>query len=288
MITRWAGLAALALLLGLHLFFYQQTFALKSNLDAKVRVNYVLPAEFTRVVSLDWQGLAADFQLLQAIFFIGEKIERQEPIEDAEWDYFVRIIKAVIQLDPYFYDTYHLASGMLTWGGGRFEDAIEILEVAREYNPDDYRFPYQIGFIYFYFLNDTQKGAHYLEIASRQPEAPPLMAALASRLSYYVGNYDFSINLLERMLIPERSPAIRGYYQKRLDALRRALALEKAVYRFKQEYGSLPVDLSALVSEGYLESIPEDPYGGEWTILENGRIYSTSKFAGASGQVRDD
>jgi tetratricopeptide (TPR) repeat protein len=282
MITRWAGFAALGLLLGLHLFFYQQTFVMKSNLDAKVRVNYVLPAEFSRIVALDWQGLAADFQLLQAIFFIGEKIERQEPIEEAEWDYFVRIIRAVIQLDPYFYDTYHLASGMLTWGAGRFEDAIEILEVAREYNPDNYRFPFQIGFIYFYFLQDAEKGAYYLEIASRQPDAPPLMASLASRLSYYAGNYEFSINLLERMLGSERSPAIRGYYQKRLDALRRALALEKAIYRFKQEHGSLPADFPSLVIEGYLESIPEDPYGGEWTMMESGRVYSTSKFADAT------
>lgn len=281
MTARWAGLATLGLLLGLHLFFYQQTFAMKSTLDAKVQVNYVLPAEFSRIVALDWQGLAADFQLLQAIFFIGEKIERQKPIEEAEWDYFVRIIRSVIQLDPYFYDTYHLASGILTWGVGRFEDAIEILEVAREYNPDDYRFPYQIGFIYFYFLQDAEKGAYYLEIASRLPEAPPLMASLASRLSYYAGNYEFSINLLERMLIQERSPAIRGYYQKRLDALRRALAMEKAIYRFKQEYGSLPVDLSALVNEGYLESIPEDPYGGEWAMSEKGRVYSTSNFSDA-------
>ena len=93
MITRWVGFAALGLLLGLHLFFYQQTFVMKSNLDAKVRVNYVLPAEFTRIAALDWKGLAADFQLLQAIFFIGEKIERQEPIEEADLDYFVRIIK---------------------------------------------------------------------------------------------------------------------------------------------------------------------------------------------------
>jgi tetratricopeptide (TPR) repeat protein len=281
MITRWAGLATLGLLLVLHLLFYQQTFAMKSALDAKVQVNYVLPAEFSQIVALDWQGLAADFQLLQAIFFIGEKIERQDPIEDAEWDHFVRIIKTVIQLDPYFYDTYHLASGMLTWGVGRFEDAIEILEVAREYNPDDYRFPYQIGFIYFYFLEDAEKGAYYLEIASRLPEAPPLMASLASRLSYYTGNYEFSINLLERMLIAERNPAIRGYYQKRLDALGRALALEKAVFRFKQEQGSLPVDLLKLVSEGYLESIPEDPYGGEWIMVKNGRIYTTSNFSEA-------
>lgn len=278
MIGKTVGFLTLGVLISLHLLLYTQTFTVKRELDRGVRVDYVLPAEFSRAAALDFQGLAADFQLLQAIFFIGEKIERQVQITDAEWDYFIRIIKAVIKLDPYFYDTYHLATGILTWGVGRFQDAIDILETAHQFNPDDFRFPYHIGFIHFYFLNDAKKGAQYLEIASRSPDAPPLMASLASRLAYYKGNYQFSIDLLTRMLATERSPEIKKYYQKRLDALKGALLLEKAVHEYKSIYFRLPDSLQELLDKDFITALPQDPYGGEYTLLESGRVYSTSRF----------
>jgi tetratricopeptide (TPR) repeat protein len=278
---RAIGLLGLVLLIVMHLFLYGETSAEKNQLDSNVRVNYVLPAEFSKVAALDFEGLAADFQLLQGIFFIGDKIERSELIDTDDWDYFTRIIKVVISLDPYFYDTYHLATGMLTWGSGRYEDAIDILETARHFNPKDYRFPYHIGFIYFYFLDDAQKGAQYFELASRIPDAPPLLASLASRLAYYKGNYKFSIDLLERMLSSERSPEIRQYYEQRLDALRGALIIEKAIQKYKVKYSRLPTSLQELQAAKLLETLPQDPYGGEYIILKNGRVYSTSKFARA-------
>lgn len=277
---RWVGyLAGFIILIALHSVLYTHTFVAKGELDSHARVNYVLPVEFSRVAALDFQGLAADFQLLQGIFFVGDKIERQEKITAVDWDYFTRIIKAVVDLDPYFYDTYHFSTGMLTWGSGRFLDAIDILKTGRRFNPDDYRFPYHIGFIYFYFLNDAQKGAQYFELASRIPGAPPILASLASRLAYYKGNYKFAINLLERMLSSERSPEIRQYYKKRLKALQGALKIEKAVQKFKIKYSRLPVSIQELKDTEYLETIPQDPYGGEYILLENGRVYSTSKFA---------
>jgi tetratricopeptide (TPR) repeat protein len=269
----------LIILMGFHVGLYSHTFTVKKVLDSEVTINYVLPVEFSRVAALDFQGLAADFQLLQGIFFIGEKTQQQKKLTDEEWDYFTRIIKTVTELDPYFYDTYHFSTGMLTWGAGRFQDAIDILENARQYNPNDFRFPYHIGFIYFYFLNDAQKGAQYLELASRIPDAPPLIASLASRLAYYKGNYQFSINLLERMLLAERSPQIRKYYMKRLEALKGALSIEKAVIAFKEEKSRMPVSLQELVDSRYLESIPQDPYGGEYILVEGGRVYSTSRFS---------
>mgnify|MGYP005845294073 CR=1 FL=1 len=275
-------LVGVAMLAVFHVVLYGQTFERKNGLDEQARVNYVLPASFSRAAALDFKGVIADFQLLQGIFFIGEKIETQSQVSEAEWDYLVRIITTVTRLDPYFYDTYHFSTGMLTWGAGRYEDAIKILETARQYNPDDYRFPYHIGFIYFYFLQNNQKGAQYLELASRQPDAPPILASLASRLAYYKGNYQFSIDLIQRMMARERSPEIRSYYQKRLTALENALLLEKAVKRYKEELQSLPKSINALLKQNYIDKIPHEPYGGDWIILENGRVYSTSKFANAS------
>jgi tetratricopeptide (TPR) repeat protein len=265
-------------LLILHVGLYSHTFAAKRTLNSGVTVNYTLPVEFYCAAALDFQGLVADLQLLKAIFFVGEKLQQQETISDAEWDYVMRIIKIATRLDPYFYDTYHFAVNNLSWGAGRYQDAVDILKVGQKYNPDDYRFPFYIGFNYFYFLQDAKKGAQYLEVASRFPDAPPLMASLASRLAYYKGNYQFSIELLERMLAKERNHEIRQYYLKRLHALQGALTIERAAHAFKNEYSREPGSLQELVDKQYLEKIPQDPYGGEYMLMENGRVYSTSRF----------
>ena len=37
--------------------------------------------------------------------------------------------------------------------------------------------------------------------------------------------------------------------------------------------------MAELVTKGYIDEIPPDPYGGRWGILRNGRVFSTSKFA---------
>jgi len=279
-LKRWiAGLLGLLILIVIHLSLYSHTFTAKGELNRQSRINYVLPAEFSRVAALDFEGLAADFQLLQGIFFIGDKIDREEKITAVDWDYFTRIINAVIKLDPYFYDTYHFSTGMLTWGSGRFQDAINILKYGQKFNKDDYRFPYHIGFIYFYFLHDVQKGAQYFEFASRIPDAPPILASIASRLAYYGGNYSFSINLLKRILSTERSPEIKKYYKIRLDALQGALTIEKALQKFKKDYSRYPDPLKELLEKNYLVQLPEDPYGGDYYITKSGRVYSTSKFA---------
>lgn len=275
---RWVVFFSCLLLSFLHLNLFTHTFKLKNNLNRHAGINFVLPAEFSQVIALDFQGIAADIQLLQGIFFIGDKIERQAVITAEDWDYFTRIINAVIKLDPYFYDTYHFSTGVLTWGAGRFVDAVDILKYGRQFNPDDFRFPYHIGFIYFYFLDDATQGAQYLELASRIPDSPPILATLAARLAYYKGNYAFSVELLQRMLSTEHRPEIKEFYKKRLEALRGAITIEKAVRQFKDDNGFYPDNLSELCSENYLMLLPNDPYGGQYIILDNGRVYSTSKF----------
>ena len=67
----------------------------------------------------------------------------------------------------------------------------------------------------------------------------------------------------------------------RLLALERAVLIEDALEKFKNQENRLPKELSELVAAGYLITLPLDPYGGKWGILKNGRVFSTSKFANA-------
>ncbi len=69
--------------------------------------------------------------------------------------------------------------------------------------------------------------------------------------------------------------------QKRLQirhlSLQRAVIIEDALALYIEKEGHIP-ELEALVDAGYLEYLPPDPYGGEWVLLPNGRVFSTSRF----------
>ena len=273
-----AALTLLVLLTGVGAL-YNLSFASKERLRKEITVTYSLPASATRTAALDFTGLAADFQLLQAIFFVGEKIQRKEVIDEAGWKHFDRMITAVTDLDPYFHDAYYFAGAMYSWETGQFQKAIQVLKKGMEYRSWDRRLPFRIGFIYFYFLKDNQKGAEFIAKAAQMPGAPKYYATLASRLAYYAGDYKGSLLILKVLLEENRQNAtIRNHYQKRITAIERAISIEEALRHFRDQNGTLPEHLEELVRAGFITSIPEDPYGGEFILIPGGRVYTTSRF----------
>ena len=273
-------ITAALLLATLQFLLYPLAFDRKRKIDQQAQVQVVLPSSFTQIAVLDFKGLAADFQLLQAIFFIGEKMEHQEKITISDWQYFKRIIDAVTELDPYFKDPYYFAGALLAWGPHMYEDALEILDKGLRNRKDDFHIPFVMSFIHFYFLNDPQKGAEYLKIAADRPGAPKLFfTKLASRLAYYAGSYEFSLSLLQAMIKEEKSEAIRTLLTRRMEALQGAILLEKAVNTYKQKFGEPPQKIKELIEKKIIDELPLEPYGGQWVILKNNRIFSTSKFA---------
>ncbi len=259
----------------------------KSTIDRQAKIDFVLPSSFTKVAALDFKGLTADFQLLQAIFFIGEKFGNDEQLSDKDWRFFKSIVWAVLDLDPYFADVYYFAPTLLVWGPQRYEDALKILKKGLCYRKNDFRIPYMMGFIYFYFLKDNEKGAEYLKMAAQRPGAPrAIYTKLASRLAYYAGDYHFSLNILDSMLSREKNRIIRKLYIKRRKAILSAIYLEKAVSEYKKQRGKLPPDVKTLVEEKFIKRIPKDPYGGSWIIMKNGRVFSTSKFSEAYAEIK--
>lgn len=64
----------------------------------------------------------------------------------------------------------------------------------------------------------------------------------------------------------------------RLSALLILDGLEKKVNAFKIAYGDFPKKIKDLVEKGFIEIIPKPPYGEESFMLENGRVFTTSKL----------
>ena len=237
-----------------------------------------LPAPVIKALSLEFEGVIADFLFLKTMTVIGQKIGQDVTPSQQEWTMVHTLLDNITELDPRFWDPYLFGQMMLTWQAGMFDEANALLLKAAEHRPHDFRPLYFVGFNHFYFQKEFAQASDYLQQASVKPGAPSYLKGLAARLSLYGNRTEVGIAFLRQMLAGTHDPTLRSYLEKRLIALEGIHTLEKKVQEYKDQFGSLPQKLEDLVAKGLLERIPEDPYGGDFVLMDNGRVFTTSKL----------
>ncbi len=255
-----------------------QVFKNREEVRVSLPAGYVIPSKFSRVLAVGNKGVLSDFLFLKLATFIGTRSNEKKILDDDDWAYVESSLDVITELDPHFVDPYFLAEGLLAWDAQRPDSANKVLLRGTEYRKNDWRLHFFIGFNYFYFLQNYENASNFIMNASRLPGSPGYLATLAARLSYYGGKSKTALLFLQEMLAETDDVLLRMRLQKRLLALERAVVIEDAVNIFKRKYGRDPVK-GELVSSRILEEMPSDPYGGQWIISKDGRVFSTSKFA---------
>lgn len=268
----------IVLLLPLYAHLQTGSWAQRTQLRQLQSIDFLVPSQFSKVLACGYQGLLADFQFLRILTFFGDRSAQQKPLTTEDWDYFRDSIDVLTDLDPWFYDPYVLTEGLLTWEAGRFDDANILLMKGAKYRTDDWRLPYYIGFNHFFFLKDHATGSKFIMDAAKLPGSPSYLSTLAARLAYYGGKSQTAVLFLKQMLAQNKDKRLTARLKLRLTVLERAAMIENALQRFRHDKQRDVTKLQELVTSGYLEKLPEDPYGGQWGILKNGRVFSTSKF----------
>lgn len=253
----------------------------REQVRAEIPAGYVIPSKFSRVLALGHQGLLSDFLFLKTATFIGSRGLSGQSLANHDWDYVKQSLDVVTDLDPYFVDPYMLAEGILAWDAQKPELANQLLAKGVQYRTWDWRLPFFIGFNHFYFLKDYEGASGHIMRAAELPGSPAYLKTLGARLAYYGGKSQTALLFLREMLAEANDPLMKQRLQMRLTALERAVVIENALEQFKAGEKRLPHELSELVTMGYLTILPDDPYGGQWGILKNGRVFSTSKFSTA-------
>ncbi len=250
----------------------------REQVRSEVPAGYIIPSRFSRILALGHQGVLSDYLFLKTATFIGGRGGAGQPMSDEDWQYIIRSLEVVTDLDPYFTDPYVLTEGLLAWDAGRPEEANRLLKKGIAYRTWDWRLNFFVGFNYFYFLQDYASASAYIMAAAQMPGSPAYLKTLGARLAYYGGQSRTALLFLEEMLADAADPMMQQRLQMRHLALQRAVMIEDALGQFKQKEGRIP-EFGELVELGYLDELPADPYGGNWVLLPNGRVFSTSKFA---------
>lgn len=237
-----------------------------------------LPEPLAHAITLEFSGLASDFLMLKVMTFMGKKIINKEHVNKDEWLTIYRSLKQVTNLDPRFLDPYVVAQMTLPFDAGMVEETNVLLERAAKIRDTDYRPNFFLWYNHFYFLNDPKTAGEYLEKAARMPGAPTYFSTLAARMNLYAGKIMAAVIFLEENLRETSDPAMHKFLSIRIDALKRIGFLESKIKKFRKKYNKAPTKLQDLVDCGLITSIPKDPYGGEFYIMEGGRVYTTSEL----------
>jgi len=242
-----------------------------------VSERFVLPGRmYLLFVPRDLQYGVSDMGFVNTLAFIGSSIEKNRGFLTREEG--LRIYEALWAItfyNPRYFDPYYVANAFLTWEVGLYREAIEILKRGMDHL-DDWRLPFYIGFNYFYFLKDNLSGARYLEIAAKHPVAKEynLIPLLAAKLYSEEGQLEVAVALLENQLRIMKTEKMKRAVRSRLETMKKALLIKRAMESFERRYGRLPRSVEELEEEGLIPRGLRDSAGGKFYITADGKIRS--------------
>lgn len=251
----------------------------RDSLRQREGVGLVMPSKIVQIIALEFKGIFADVIFSRTMTYFGGKIIRKEDITEEEWRWIYENVDVATDLDPYFLDPYYFGAMTLAWEANRVKEANLLLEKAFKHRDWDWTIPFYLGFNYFYFLQDDIKASEYLiEASNRSGSDRGLLPTFAARLAYKGNRTENAVIFLEAIIEKTSDESARWIYERRLNALKAILYLERAVTAYKDRFKNQPTNLEELVANGVIKELPKDPYAGKFYIDKDGSIKTTSEL----------
>ena len=199
-------------------------------------------AKFTRL-SGGYSGLLAAIYWTRAVQYYG----RQRLAHAKEFALLGPLLDITTNLDPHLLIAYRFGSLFLAGkppeGAGDPQRAIYLLERGIVANPDYWRFWEDLGFIYYWDMNDYADAARAFQTGSKSPGALLWMRALAASVAAQGGEIQTSRILWTEIARTAEADSIRHSAELHLAALDTEEALRKldgllALYKQKAGHDS--------------------------------------------------
>jgi hypothetical protein len=229
----------------------------------------IVPPAMARLFAGEFKGIFSDFMTIEAASAIGSYLIRKDirlkDLPAQAWDIIYELAATSQSLDPYFKDNYQLVGSFFPWEANRAKQAVDFLKIGADARYWDPLPPYNIGFIYFYFLNDNIQASKFLQ-ESYKRGGGTIMATLSAKLLQKSGKTEIAIAYLENILKDEGNKQNLKSIQMRLTALKGVLVLEKAIVEYYKKHKEPLTDLQVLINEGIITQIPENSYNIPYCI----------------------
>lgn len=216
-------------------------------------------------VSLGFDSLVADTYWIRAVIYYGGNRRAAEGRRD--FSLLDPLLTFVTTLDPKFRVAYRFGAIFLTEaypnGPGRPDLAIVLLQRGIAANPTSWEYFHDIGFVYYWWLQDYKAAADWFAQGGKLPGAPTWLAPLAATTLAQGGDRQSSRQLWRQLGDTDIEWLKRNAQLRlvQLDAMDLVDELNKASGRFTAREGHPPRDWRELVAGERLRGVPLDPAG---------------------------
>lgn len=229
-------------------------------------------------VYLGFTNLAADVYWMRTVVYYGDKRRADEAHRNFEM--LAPLLNLVTTLDPSFRVAYRFGAIFLAEGypsgPARPDLAIALLGRAIQANPGAWEYPHDIGFIYYWWIQDYRKAAEWFDRAGDLPGAADWLKPLAATTLAQGGDRASSRFLWNKILETSDVEWLRKGATMRLmqlHAMDQIDALNQIVDRFTARQGHPPRSWQELIVGERLRGMPLDPTGVAFALdPRSGRI----------------
>lgn len=254
---------------------------------------YVRSGETMKRLAVGYDAAAADVYWIRALQHFGRE-RLSPPSHVRSYALLYPLLDLTTTLDPYFTIAYRFGAIFLgepfPGGPGRAELAIALLQKGLRYQPGKWQYMQDLGFVYYWHLQDYRTAAAWFERAAAAPDAPSWMRPLAAVTLAEGGHRNASRSLWQQIAKSEegwlRDSAAQRLLQ--LDALDAIDAIEARVAAYRRERPAAPLDWQHLAAAGYVRGVPADPTGTPYELGPDGgvTVAKQSRLWPIPGQLR--
>lgn len=243
---------------------------------------YMPDANILKYGAFGYDEVVADLLWIRCIQYVSKHFKG-----DYKFDWLYHICNVITELDPKFTPVYIYGGIFLTSLRPQSPESITLLEKGMQNNPDNWEFPYRIGMIYYMQRKDKVKAAEYLMQTTKYRDCPPEVAAAAAVFSTDAGLHDLEKQMWQRLVDEADSDLMRQLARNQLKRIRLTddvKLLQQAVVVYNQTTGKMPTSIEQLYNANLIYSVPEEPFGGQYVITQDGKVTSTTIEAARAKQ----
>ncbi len=227
---------------------------------------YIPDGDVLDRMALSFDALLADVYWIRALQHYGGTKRSEDP--DKSYELLGPLLDIATTLDPRFNAAYRFGAIFLTEGypngPGRPDLAIALLEKGIKEMPDKWQYFMDIGFIYYWWLQDYDTAAAWFEKAADVPGASPWLRSLAANTLAAGGSRESSRRLWQQIYDAADHDWIRDESARRLTQLQALDDIDQligAAQHFIEQNGRPPRSWAELIDAGLLPAVPVDPTG---------------------------
>lgn len=224
-----------------------------------------------RRLSLGNQALVADVYWIRTLQHFGRE-RLSPPTHRRNYGQLYPLLDLTTALDPGFSIAYRFGAIFLgepyPGGPGRPDLAVALLSKGLLAQPDKWQYMEDLGFIYYWHLQDYKTAASWFERAADIPGSPSWMRPLAAT-TLATGGQRSASRALWQEIGKSDEPWLKQSATLRLaqlDAMDQIDAIGQRVGAFRQAHPGAPVTWQALQSAGLLPEVLMDPSGTPYVI----------------------